>query len=79
MTDNEVRLFFAVQYGDLKTIRVLQALKVSLTIKDIDNRTPLHVAASEGYLNIVQYLLLQKADVLAMDSRQNDPRMDAIN
>ena len=58
MTDNEVRLFFAVQYGDLKTIRVLQALKVSLTIKDIDNRTPLHVAASEGYLNIVQYLLL---------------------
>ena len=63
MTDNQVRMFYAVYYGDLNTIRVLQALKVSVLISDLDNRTPLHIAASEGNLNIVQYLLFQKSDV----------------
>ena len=71
-------MLYAVYYGDLTTIRILQGLKVSILFSDFDNRTPLHIAASEGNLNIVQYLLYENANVLAIDLRGNDPRADAI-
>jgi ankyrin repeat protein len=48
LTDNQVRLFWAVYYGDLNTVQLLDKIGVSMKIKDFDSRTPLHIAASEG-------------------------------
>jgi len=73
-TNNQVRMFYAAYYGDLKTVQTLDALKVSVSLKDLDGRTPLHLAASEGNLDVVKYLIARGASVAQIDSRSNDPR-----
>jgi glutaminase len=78
LTNNQVRMFYAALYGDLLTVQKLDAAGVSVNVKDFDGRTPLHVAASEGYLDIVKYLVARDADISLKDTRGNDPRLDAI-
>ena len=45
---------------------------------DYEGRTALHIAASEGHLNIVKYLVNHGSDVDIKDSRGNTALDDAI-
>ena len=45
--------------GDLSALRRLRVSAVKLKGGDYDKRTPLHLAASNGHLNVVKYLLEQ--------------------
>lgn len=78
MKDNEVRVFWAAFYGDLYTIQILDKMGVHLSVKDFDSRTPLHIAASEGYLDVTKYLLNRGSVINSYDARNNAPRNDSI-
>ncbi len=64
LTDNEYRLLYAASKGDLQTIGTLKSLGVRLNIHDLESRTPLHIAASTGNREIVEYLVDNGADVM---------------
>jgi glutaminase len=46
--------------------------------QDYDGRTALSIAASEGHLEAVKYLLGNNADIKIKDARGNDPLDEAI-
>lgn len=71
-------MMYAVFYGDLDTLQVLDNMGVKFDFADRDGRTPLHIASSEGYLDIVKYLLNKGANITKVDSRGNTPRNDAF-
>jgi len=50
-------------------------LRVDVT--DKDGRTPLAIAASQGHLNAVKYLIREKANYAIRDARNNDAISDA--
>ena len=50
-------MIWAASVGDLRAIRRLVARGIPLEVADYDLRTPLHLAAAEGHLEIVKYLL----------------------
>ena len=52
-----VEMIWAASAGDLRAIRRLVARGIPLEVADYDLRTPLHLAAAEGHLEIVKYLL----------------------
>ncbi|MCB0521092.1 MAG: glutaminase A [Saprospiraceae bacterium] len=54
---NMMELIFAASYGDLDNIMKLHARGVDLSIADYDKRTALHLAAAEGRLEVVRYLI----------------------
>src|SRR5690606_4463750 len=63
---------------DLK--RYIEYGGVDVNIADYDKRTPLHLAASEGHLNIVKYLVCEKkANVNVRDRWNRTPLDDAIS
>jgi ankyrin repeat protein len=45
---------------------------------DYDGRTALGIAASEGHLDAVKYLIVHGADPLHKDARGNDALADAV-
>lgn len=51
---------------------------MNLNDYDYDGRTALHIAASEGNLSAVQYLVNHGADIESRDIRNNTPIDDAI-
>jgi glutaminase len=53
----KISALYAAAEGDLKELRKILLTGVPATISDYDGRTLLHLAASEGHLNIVKYLL----------------------
>lgn len=50
----------------------------NLCLEDYDGRTPLHIAACEGHLNMVQYLLSHGATVYARDRYGDTPLCNAV-
>ena len=51
------RMIYAGYYEDLNMMEVLRRLKVSVNGQDYDGRSPMHLAASEGKLEAVMYLV----------------------
>lgn len=51
----------------------------NLCLEDYDGRTPLHVAACEGHLSTVNYLLSHGATVYAKDRYGDTPLYNAVH
>eukprot|EP01138_Halocafeteria_seosinensis_P005992 gb/GECG01006125.1/.p1 GENE.gb/GECG01006125.1/~~gb/GECG01006125.1/.p1 ORF type:complete len:828 (+),score=76.02 gb/GECG01006125.1/:1-2484(+) len=59
--------------GDINEIRHLIRRGIPVNSSDYDRRTALHIAASEGHLDVCRFLLSAGADVLAVDMRGDSP------
>ena len=74
-----VLLTCAAKAGDLDSIKDLVEQGANLNApSDYDGKTSLHLAASEGHVNVVQYLLLHGASFFVHDRRGRTPLFDAI-
>ena len=58
-------------------IQTLQILGWKVNAYDYDGRTALGIAASEGHLEVVKYLVSHGANPLHRDIRNNDALADA--
>lgn len=58
-----VRLMFLANEGDLEGINEVLDSGIDVNFKDIDSRTPLHVASCQGFPGVVQLLLERGAEV----------------
>jgi hypothetical protein len=79
MRQKVVQMLTAVARGDMSHVEAIVAAgDITLSSKDHLGRTALHVAASEGHVRLVQYLLEKKADPSAKDHFGNTPFNDAV-
>ncbi|MFD9550631.1 glutaminase A [Nocardia salmonicida] len=72
-----IRLLWSASRGDLDELRALLATGVEAGAADYDGRTALHVAAAEGHLAVVQFLIDHGADASAHDRWGGTPLTDA--
>ncbi|MBI4894952.1 MAG: glutaminase [Candidatus Aenigmarchaeota archaeon] len=83
LTKNEVRmkgvmaLIEAASRGDLFEVQRLASTGMDLNEGDYDNRTPIHLAVSEGHLNVVEFLISKNVDVNPKDRWGGTPLADA--
>ncbi|XP_030299358.1 60 kDa lysophospholipase isoform X1 [Sparus aurata] len=68
----------AAKIGDVEALEALKEMGSNLCLGDYDGRTPLHIAACEGHLNMVQYLLINGASVYAKDRYGDTPLCNAV-
>ena len=72
------KLLLACARGDLKMVeRLLKQNPSHVNFRDYDRRTPLHVAASEGHMKLVDFLVKQHANVNRSDRWGGSPLDDA--
>ncbi|TNV87908.1 hypothetical protein FGO68_gene2105 [Halteria grandinella] len=74
---DQYRLYYAAYYGDVAMINNLRYLGWQVNGQDYDGRTALGIAASEGKLEAVKYLIQKGANLNLRDTRGNDPLDDA--
>ncbi|CAJ0932298.1 unnamed protein product, partial [Mesorhabditis belari] len=66
--DQCVPVLFAARDGDMAAIRRLYMQGADLSVSDYDQRTPLHLAACEGHLEMVRFLVsIAKVDATVKD------------
>lgn len=71
--------FYSFCQANLLAVLIFPVFQGSdLRLGDFDGRTPLHVAACEGHLRLVQYLLNQGASVHAKDRYGDTPLCNAV-
>ena len=75
--DNVINLIYAASCGDIDEIKRIEAKGVDLNVSDYDGRTALHLAASEGQFEVVDYLIKRKVNVNAKDRWGGTPLKDA--
>nr|XP_040055290.1 60 kDa lysophospholipase isoform X2 [Gasterosteus aculeatus aculeatus] len=68
----------AAKIGDIEAFEALKEMGTNLCLSDYDGRTPLHIAACEGHLNLVEYLLSHGATVYAKDRYGDTPLSNAV-
>lgn len=65
--DPRVRLMYLANEADLDGIKEILDSGIDVNFRDIDNRTALHVAACQGYSDVVSLLLERGAEVDTKD------------
>ncbi|KAJ8288905.1 hypothetical protein COCON_G00015640 [Conger conger] len=68
----------AAKIGDIEALEAILEMGSILSMENYDSRTPLHVAACEGHLTVVKYLLIQGATVHARDRYGHTPLRNAV-
>ncbi|WP_372370245.1 glutaminase A [Candidatus Uabimicrobium sp. HlEnr_7] len=76
-SEDIVRVIWAVSMGDIQSLQYMIARGISLKGADYDMRTPLHLAACEGYTAIAELLILHGVNINAQDRWGNTPLDDA--
>ena len=74
---SSVELIWAASLGDLRAIHHLVARGIPLEAADYDLRTPLHLAAAEGHIEVIEYLLAHGVDANPKDRWGYTPSDDA--
>ncbi|URD85252.1 serine threonine protein kinase [Musa troglodytarum] len=77
--DADIRLMYLASEGDLEGIEEVLASGVDVNFRDIDGRTALHVAACQGFADVVRLLLDRGAQVGPEDRWGSTPLADAIH
>ncbi len=75
--NHTLTLIYAAGNGDLGEIKRLNAEKGDLSVADYDGRTAMHLAASEGQLEVVKYLIEQGVPLEPIDRWGGTPQKDA--
>ncbi|XP_071991115.1 glutaminase liver isoform, mitochondrial isoform X4 [Engystomops pustulosus] len=74
-----VNLLFAAYSGDVSALRRFALSAMDMEQKDYDSRTALHVAAAEGHMDVVRFLIDGcKVNPFVEDRWGNIPLQDAI-
>ncbi|CAL9779179.1 unnamed protein product [Musa acuminata subsp. burmannicoides] len=63
----------AARYDDLEDLVSILSVGISPNSRDSQGRTALHMAAANGHLEIVEYLIQNGADLNALNSEKNSP------
>ena len=75
--DNVIGLIYAASHGDVDEIKKIEAKGIDLNSADYDGRTALHLAASEGQAEVVEYLIRRKVKADVKDRWGGTPSKDA--
>lgn len=76
---SETAIINAASSGRLDLLKQYDSNKVDFNTGDYDQRTPLHLAASEGHLEVVKWLVEEKkVDINIKDRWRGTPLSDAI-
>uniref|UniRef100_A0A8C6UQ08 glutaminase n=1 Tax=Neogobius melanostomus TaxID=47308 RepID=A0A8C6UQ08_9GOBI len=75
-----INLLFAAYTGDVSALRRFALSSVDMEQRDYDSRTALHVAAAEGHIEVVRFLLEAcKVNPAPRDRWGNTPMDEALN
>lgn len=77
LTAEQIRFYYAAQKGELLLIQRLAIDGVKPNCINQDRRTPLSIAASEGHVEVVKFLVSHGANVHHRDFRNNSALDDA--
>jgi len=76
-SDDQDRLFWAAYFNHILFMQTLYILNWKVNTYDYDGRTALSIAASEGHIDAVKYLVTHGANILHLDCRGNTALDDA--
>ena len=68
----------AAYQGDIDEIQRLMDNRIDPNLGDYDGRRAMHLAASEGHVKVIEYLLSRHAEVNVIDRMGGTPLADAI-
>jgi ankyrin repeat protein len=77
VSDDQFRLYYAAYHDDVLLMQTLHILGWKVNAYDYDGRTALGIAASEGHIDSVKYLISHGANPAHKDVRNNDALGDA--
>jgi glutaminase len=78
LTNDDERVFYSAYYDNLQGLQTMNALGLlNVEAADSDGRTALSVAASQGNLDSVKFLISIGANPSIRDARNNDAIRDA--